>query len=76
MSCDEFLTGLSQDGLRHGQAPTQGALRVVAETLGIGDGEHKEIEGAGRVAESINVVLAHQALIDPAELLGDLPELG
>jgi hypothetical protein len=44
--------------------------------LGIGHGEQKEREGTGRVAERIKVVLAHQALIDPAELLGDLSESG
>jgi hypothetical protein len=44
--------------------------------LGIGHGEQKEIEGTGLMAERINVVLAHQALIDPAELLRDLSQLG
>ena len=73
---DEFLAGLSQGRLRQGQTPTESGLGVVAEALGIGHGEQKEIEGTGRVAERINVVLAHQALIDPAELLGDLSESG
>ena len=76
MSCDELLTGLVQSALRQGQTPTQGGLRVVAEALGIGHGEQKEIEGTGLMAEPINVVLPDQALIDPAELLGHLSELG
>lgn len=76
LSGDEFLASLAQGGLRHRQAPTQGGLRVVAEALGIGHGEQQQIEGTGRVAEPINVVLTDQALIDPAELLGHLSELG
>lgn len=76
MAGDELLTGLPKGALRHGQAPTQSGVGVVAQTLGIGHGEQKEIEGTGLMAERINVVLAHQALIDPAELLGDLSQLG
>jgi hypothetical protein len=65
-----------QEGWRQGQALAQRAIGVIAQALGISDGEQKQIEGAGRMAERINIVLTDQALIDPAELLGDLPEFG
>jgi hypothetical protein len=39
-----------------GQALAQGRVSVVAESLGIGHGDQKEIEGAGLMAELIDIV--------------------
>jgi hypothetical protein len=44
--------------------------------LGIGNGDQKEIEGTGLMAEVIDVALPDQAMIHPAELFGDLAEFG
>jgi len=54
----------------------QRAIGVIAQSLGIGDGGQKEIEGAGLMAELIDAMLTHQALIYPAELAGHAPEFG
>jgi hypothetical protein len=44
--------------------------------LGIGHGHQEQLEGAGRMAELIDMALTDQALIDPTELFGHLPQLG
>jgi hypothetical protein len=61
---------------RQGQALAQGAIGIETQPLGVGNGEQKEIEGTGLMAELINIALTHQALIDPTELLGDASEFG
>jgi len=73
---DESLTRLVQDRLGHGQALTQGLLRVKTQALGIRHSDKKEIEGTSRMAEVIDQMLTDQALIHPAELLGNRPEFG
>jgi hypothetical protein len=61
---------------RQGQALAQGAIGIETEPLGIGDGEQKEIEGTGSMAELINETITDQALIDPTELAWDASEFG
>jgi hypothetical protein len=60
----------------HGEALTEGAIGVITQALGIGDGDQKEIEGTGMRAELIDIAFTDQALIDPAELAGHVPQLG
>jgi hypothetical protein len=52
-----------------------GAIGVITEALGISDGNQKEVEGRGRMAEVIEAVITDQALIHPAELARQAPEL-
>jgi hypothetical protein len=65
-----------QVGSGHGEALTEGAIGVKTHALSIGDGEQKEIEGTGGMAELIDIALTDQALIHPAELAGHASEFG
>jgi len=69
-------SGLVKFVRRQGQALAHGAISIETEALGIGDGEQKEIESAGLMAELINIALTYQTLIDPTELAGDASEFG
>jgi hypothetical protein len=60
----------------HGETLTEGAISVITQALGIGDGDQKEIESTGVGAELIDIAFTDQALIDPAELAGHVPQLG
>jgi hypothetical protein len=60
----------------HRQAAAERALRVETQAVGIGDGYQEQIEGAGLMAELIDIALTDQALIHPAELPGHCTELG
>jgi hypothetical protein len=42
--------------------------------MGIGHGEQEQIEGAGLMAELIDIAVTDQPLIHPAELFGDFPD--
>jgi len=66
----KFLSGGIQPIGRHGQVSADGALGVEAQASGIGHGEQKQVKRIRRVAQALDVVLAHQALVDPAELRG------
>ena len=73
---DECLSSPVQGQVIHGQATAQRQVGVETQALGIGHGEQEQIEGAGPMAEPIDIVLTDQALIHPAELSGDFAELG
>jgi hypothetical protein len=60
----------------HREARTERAIGVITQALGIGDGDQKEREGTGVGAELIDIAFTDQALIDPAELAGHVPQLG
>jgi hypothetical protein len=51
-----------------------GAIGVIAEALGIRDGDEKEIEGRRRMAEVIDAAITDQSLVHPAELARQVPE--
>jgi hypothetical protein len=69
------LARLVKLGAGHGQALAEGRVGVVTEALSIRHGDQEQIEGAGGMAEPIDIALTDQALIDPAELRGDLPQV-
>jgi len=73
---DECRSCLLQVALSHGQTVAQRKVGVETQAPGIGHGEQEQIEGTGGMAEPVDVSITDQALIDPAELFGHLPEPG
>lgn len=51
-----------------------GGIGVVAQAPGVGDGEEEEIEGPSRGFSPTEVLMADQAMVDPAEARRDLAE--
>jgi hypothetical protein len=49
-------------------------VRIVTQTLGIGDGEQEQIKSPGAVPATLEVMIAHQPMINPTETGGDLAE--
>jgi hypothetical protein len=73
---DQCLAGLVARCAGQGQALAEGRVGIVAEAPGVSHSHQKEIERTGLMAEVVNRVLTDQALIHPAELLGDGAESG
>ena len=73
---NQFPSRFVQVACRHRQAAARGKVRVETQALGIGHRQQEQIEGAGLMAELIDVAITDQALVHPAELLGQLPEFG
>ncbi|MCP5519669.1 MAG: hypothetical protein H7A45_20720 [Verrucomicrobiales bacterium] len=58
----------------HLEATTQGGLGVVAQPLGVPDGDQKQIQGPGRVRAPLQATVRDEAVVDPAKAFGDLAE--
>src|SRR6266542_5324748 len=74
LSLDELLASRPQ--LHRIQLhPTHGrGVGVVAQSLSVGDGRQEQVEGPRRVFTAVEVAMADQVLIDPAELAGQVAE--
>jgi hypothetical protein len=56
------------------QAPRQRRIGVVAQAMNVGDAEQEQIQRPGADVRLLEVVLAHQAMVEPAEMLGYLAQ--
>jgi hypothetical protein len=63
---------LSKPRMRHRQTLGDRGLRVVAQSLGIGHRDQKQIQRARRGITALGVPITHQALIEPTELRRNL----
>ena len=58
----------------HAKHSLQGGVRVVAESLGVGDGNQHQVEGQCAVIALLEITITDQPLIDPTELSGNAAE--
>jgi hypothetical protein len=68
---DELLAGFGQ---RHGievQVAAEGGIGVVAEALGVGDGDQEEVERPGGRFTVREALVTNETMIHPAELGGN-----
>lgn len=68
------ISGPHQRTFIHVQALTNAVIAVVAQALGIGHGHEKEVQRQGRVIAQLDIVMAHKALVNPAELEREVPD--
>ena len=71
---DQLLPVPDKGALIHGQAPAQGLIGIKAQAAGIGDRDQKQIQRGRAVGAPVDVVLADQPLVEPAELSGDFTD--
>lgn len=71
---EQVLPGLQQGVAGHGQTLNKGRIRIVTESLGIGDGHQEKIEGRGRVTAIVDVTVTDKTVIHPAELCRHLAD--
>lgn len=71
---EEIPAGLGQPSRIPFQASGQTRIAVVAQALGIGDGDQKRIQRSGADVSLLAGVLPHPAVIVPAEMLGHLTQ--
>ena len=71
---DKRDTGLAQVLIVHVQALQNGGVGIIAEPLGIGYGEQKQVKGSSLVAALVDVMITDQPVIHPTELFGDFAD--
>mgnify|MGYP003332814417 CR=1 FL=1 len=71
---DELLTGLAEGQQIDAQATADRRVGVVAQAPGVADADQEEVQGPGRRVTLLEEAVSDEAMIDPAERGGDLPE--
>ena len=66
--------GLVQDARVHGQTLADGPVAVIAQPGRIGDGDQEQIQCRSAVADTLDMPIMDQAMIDPTELARDLAD--
>src|SRR6266487_3946282 len=54
--------------------PTDGGIGVVAQSLGVGHGEQKQIQGPGAVVGTGKILMADQPMVHPTEARGNVAQ--
>lgn len=67
----QLTTRPVQRGLLHAEALCQHGVGIIAEALGVGHRDQKQIKGRRRMAQAVNPAVTNQTVIHPAELFGD-----
>jgi hypothetical protein len=71
---NQLLPGASQGVVLHGETLTEGLIGVIAQALGIGHGDQKQVKGRCLVAATVDVAVTDQAMIQPAEVFWDFTQ--
>lgn len=71
---DQLAAGVEQLRMIEVEHALQARIGVVAQALGIGDGDQDQVKGQGGVVTALEVTVTDQALIDPTELSGNAAE--
>jgi hypothetical protein len=70
---DQFLARAEQGRDVQRQEPADCPVAVVAQALAISHGDQEQVEGQGIGRAAAGVPVTDQAMVDPTELVRDLP---
>ncbi len=70
------IPGTSQCSHIQTQSLANALVTVIAQALGIGDGDEKQVQGQRAVIAQFDVMVTHQALVNPTELGREAPGFG